>query len=48
MVGHFYKGVANECSSMVRVRNIFMVSASLLITFGILFSLLSDIQKQVL
>ena len=48
MVGHFYKGVAMSAVQWLESGIFLWLGASLLITFGILFSLLNDIQKQVL
>ncbi len=49
MVGHFcVKGVAMSPVQIVSSGIFLWFSASLLITFGILFSLFNDIKKQVL
>lgn len=45
MVGHFYKGVAMSAVQWLESGIFLWLGASLLITFGILFSLLNDIQK---
>ncbi|HEH7924070.1 TPA: ABC transporter permease [Staphylococcus aureus] len=45
MIGHFYKGVEMSAVQWLESGIFLWLGASLLITFGILFSLLNDIQK---
>lgn len=45
MIGHFYKGVTLSISQWIESGVLLWLGASLLITFGVLFSLINDIQK---